>query len=277
MCNKCKKDKCTGCGGSNADALMAVAFAEMQDNVETLMAALKPFTCGHPILLVEQADDVACFDLDSGLGSDCWEGYALCNGETHKNSKKENIVTPNWIDRFVVMAGGTYAVDDIGGEAEHILTIPEMPTHTHVVTDPGHEHVLNDPGHTHAINDPGHNHPFSDPGHTHSVDDHNHQINPAVFGVDYNSGTGPFGGSVGALASDTNYGGLTTNDASLSIDSSTTGITMDDAFTGISNEEAFTGINMDEAVTGITVEEEGGGEPHNNLPPYVAAFYVIKL
>lgn len=279
MCGKkgCKdKSGCTGCGG-NDSANSAAMVAQLQDSVDALTAALGPFLCGHPIILVEHADDVACFDLDSGLGADCWEGYALCNGETHKNSKKENIATPNFIDRFVVMAGGTYTVDDTGGEAEHTLTIAEIPAHDHTLTDPGHTHAITDPGHTHQLQDPGHNHPFSDPGHTHTAADHQHSLGTNVFGVDYNSGTGPFGVSVGYLGSGTNYGPVYTQNASISINTSSTGISMDDAFVGLTMDDAFTGISVNEADTEITMAETGGGEAHNNLPPYIAAFYAMKL
>lgn len=34
-------------------------------------------------------------------------------------------------DTFLLAAGDTYSVGSIGGEAEHILTIDEMPKHTH--------------------------------------------------------------------------------------------------------------------------------------------------
>ena len=49
-------------------------------------------------------------------------GWALCNGSSG---------TPNLRDRFIVGAGGNYSVADTGGEANHTLTIAEMPVHTH--------------------------------------------------------------------------------------------------------------------------------------------------
>ena len=36
-------------------------------------------------------------------------------------------------DRFLLAAGDSYAAGSTGGEAEHILTVNEMPSHTHTV------------------------------------------------------------------------------------------------------------------------------------------------
>ena len=53
-------------------------------------------------------------------------GYVLCNGS---NS------TPNLMDKFIVGAGSTYAVNATGGEATHTLTGAEsgIAAHTHTV------------------------------------------------------------------------------------------------------------------------------------------------
>jgi microcystin-dependent protein len=51
---------------------------------------------------------------------------------------------PDYRDRMSIGAGTTYALAATGGEATHVLTTPEMPSHTHtatsVVTDSGHQH-----------------------------------------------------------------------------------------------------------------------------------------
>lgn len=50
--------------------------------------------------------------------------------------------------------GGQFSVDG------HALTVNEMPSHAHGVSDGGHSHGVNDPGHSHGVNDPGHTHPI---------------------------------------------------------------------------------------------------------------------
>ena len=37
-------------------------------------------------------------------------------------------------DRFLLCAGSTYSAGSEGGEAEHTLTVAEMPSHTHAAT-----------------------------------------------------------------------------------------------------------------------------------------------
>lgn len=53
-------------------------------------------------------------------------GWALCDGQNG---------TPNLRDKFVVSAGGAYALGAQGGEAVHTLTVNEMPRHNHTIND----------------------------------------------------------------------------------------------------------------------------------------------
>ena len=61
--------------------------------------------------------------------------------------------TPDLRNRFVIAAGSTYAVNAVGGSANHVhnitgttagtaLTVDQMPSHSHTVIDPGHIHAI---------------------------------------------------------------------------------------------------------------------------------------
>ena len=63
-------------------------------------------------------------------------GWNLCDGSNG---------TPNLLDRFIVAAGSSYAVNGTGGATTATLVTANMPAHTHTatVTDPGHTHTSN--------------------------------------------------------------------------------------------------------------------------------------
>lgn len=51
-----------------------------------------------------------------------------------KNTNPKTYLGGDWIqlkDRFLIGAGGDYAVNATGGEVTHTLTVDEMPAHTH--------------------------------------------------------------------------------------------------------------------------------------------------
>ena len=76
---------------------------------------------------VEVGVPVGCILMWSGSTGDIPTGWALCNGQT-VNGK----VTPNLCDRFIVGAGGNYAVGATGGTNEVALTKGQMPNHYHL-------------------------------------------------------------------------------------------------------------------------------------------------
>ena len=72
------------------------------------------------------AAPIGCIILWSGSKDAIPDGWALCDGKTYSGH-----ATPDLRDRFVVGAGGAYAVGAKGGEASHTLTVEEMPSHNH--------------------------------------------------------------------------------------------------------------------------------------------------
>jgi microcystin-dependent protein len=128
-------------------------------------------------------------------GSSAPTGWLICNGQNG---------TPDLRGRFPVGVGsGDYTLGKTGGEEKHTLTPVEMPTHTHVVTDPGHTHYLN-----------------------------------------FNS-QNPSGGTGHAGPREQNP-----------------------------NATAFT---VRRATTGISINNTGGGQAHENRPPYFALNFIMKI
>lgn len=73
---------------------------------------------------VDTAIPIGGIILWSGSVASIPPNWKLCDGTNG---------TPDLRDRFVVGAGGDYAVGETGGEATHTLTIEEMPAHSHVI------------------------------------------------------------------------------------------------------------------------------------------------
>jgi len=140
-------------------------------------------------------------------------------------------------DRFIVGAGSTYAAGATGGEATHVLTTSEMPSHAHSVSDPGHAHSVSDPGHAHGVSDPGHSH-----------------VVPGTFGVQ--------GGSYSQEGTNSRLFNLVGNPGT-SVSGS-----------NVSIAGALSNISIFGAGTGIGIVANGGNAAHENRPPYFALCYI---
>ena len=68
----------------------------------------------------------------SGSVANIPTGYLLCDGSNG---------TPDLRDRFIVGAGSAYNPDDSGGNDNVTLSVAQLPSHSHGVTDPGHTHT----------------------------------------------------------------------------------------------------------------------------------------
>ncbi|HOW96704.1 MAG TPA: hypothetical protein P5567_09315 [Kiritimatiellia bacterium] len=70
----------------------------------------------------------------SGAPAGIPSGWALCDGGTH-----EGVPTPDLRNRFVVGAGGAYAVSSTGGVDTVTLDQQQIPSHTHPVYAPNND------------------------------------------------------------------------------------------------------------------------------------------
>lgn len=303
MCDKCQKKSCTGCSNNNSVEQLANQLAELQDVIDTIQENAKFLLCGHPILLITYAKDIEQFNLESGEGTGCWEGWAICNGESHYSKiEKKNITTPNFTDRFIVQAGGDYEVGDTGGLNEVILTTNQIPSHNHNINDPGHVHQITDPGHIHPIQDDMHVHQIIAAPHRHEatldMGTHSHDVNDSYqddanigFAVTPPNVPGPTQGFLNsstpgevtvASANETSItkttDGGTGGTATGFTDETAVDVTSDPAATGIEVLNALTGITeTDSETTGVTTLNTGRDEAHENRPPFFAALYIMKL
>src|SRR5690606_19832012 len=139
-------------------------------------------------------------------------GWALCDGTNG---------TPDLRDRFIVGAGGSYAVGETGGAAQVTLTVDEIPAHSHSAT------VSTDGSHTHT-------------GTTNSAGDHSHTIGSYQL-MDWGINNNTYQLTPGT-ASRTSTDGAHTH--------------------------SFTTAPAGAHTHTVTIGSTGGGQPHENRPPY---------
>jgi hypothetical protein len=160
-------------------------------------------------------------------------GWFLCNGTNG---------TPNLTDRFVVMAGGAYAVGASGGSANAIVV-----SHTHTATA-GNQSV----NHVHTMS---FNTSLASGNHNHGIQNYNDLGFGTVRDVISGSQVNNESGSVNAT------GFASTSDAGADhvhlVDGSTAGVSAD-------HNHA------------ITVTTQGSSGTNANLPPYYALAYIMK-
>jgi microcystin-dependent protein len=252
----------------------------LSDIVGGLVNQLAPFLKGHPLMFLQEASDIAAFDVTTGEGSGTWAGWAAATGAAYTYGGN-TVQTYDMRDNVPVGSGTTYTVGQTFGEATHTLVPGEIPVISIALTDPGHTHPIADPGHNHAVTDPGHTHAASQVSHLHnfSVDNTHHHNLPVAFNIvdGHTSGT-----AYNAVDPDPGTGGtLVTADTTITIagttDGQTPAITVESAFTGIGVDDNTTGITVTSNTTGITADDIGGGLPHNNLQPSCAGLWVQKI
>lgn len=170
-------------------------------------------------------------------------GWALCDGSNG---------TPNLLDRFIVGAGGDYEVGDTGGAANVTLTEAQIPAHSHS-------------GSTESAGSHSHSGSASSAGaHTHNIQEHN--------------GTTPSGTSSGTQGINSS-GNQRKNKSWRNIRTSTSESAATAIRAGSTGAHTHSlSINSGGAHThSVSVSNTGGGESHENRPPYYALAYIMKL
>ena len=165
-----------------------------------------------------------------------------------------NFNLPPLANFFPFGAGATAALGAVGGEANHVLSVNEMPVHAHSVYDPEHGHSAFQNAHAHAIATGGHSHGVHTGAHAHSGVVVGLTTPGAIAGgaggnvlMGNTSTVGDLGGSTDAAG---NLGGNTDTQAP--------------------------GVGVNAAATGISLYNAGGGAAHNNMPPFVGINFIIR-
>lgn len=161
-------------------------------------------------------------------------GWLICDGTQG---------TPDLRDRFPVGAGGSMGQGGYGGNNSPVISVAQLPPHSH---------PLGDPGHAHGVYDPGHGHGISDPGHSHSL-----QKNASAQAGSDNNGM--------PIGTDQPY--YSTSRNPLPTNGSGTGI-------GIYGNS--TGIGIYGSGTGISIGNTGGGAAFDNRPAFCSVYFIMK-
>ena len=145
--------------------------------------------------------------------------------------------------RFLLASSSTYTLNSQGGEATHVLTTNEMPSHSHTFSGTAHTHTLN--SHTHSFSATTSNRG----AHTHTG---------RYLGMNVSSG-GVGSYLLRRISDDDSYQGTSQITNSAGNHTHT-----------VSGTTGGSSANTSSTTAGGSISSTGGSAAHNNMPPYLA-------
>lgn len=238
--------------------------------------------------VLQNASPTGIISAFAGISAKVPSGWLLCDGREVSRTDYAKLFDvigttygdgngtttfniPNLQGRFPLGLSTDYILGRTGGEARHTLNTNEMPRHSHIQNSHTHSTVSSG-AHTHsATTNSSGSHSHS--GTTASAGSHTHPQNAAAgeggnLGVNYDIDGYVYssGRSVGQ-GIDTQSAGAHTH----SFSTNSTGSHTHTLTTASAGSHSHT-VNS----TTATNQTSGGGQPHNNMPPYLVVHYIIK-
>jgi microcystin-dependent protein len=132
-----------------------VKIADLNDLIQayldSIATATQHYTKMVPYTAVEYYGSLSNFD-STGAGLGDWVNIYLCNGQNGTPDKRGRVPvgaidlvpggTPSAAVNPATPGNPNYAVGDVAGANTITLDATQIPSHTHVITDPGHDHFV---------------------------------------------------------------------------------------------------------------------------------------
>lgn len=213
------------------------AIAQADDHLRLIKSTLKStfpniagaMTASHTDLNTRLVPSGAII-MWSGAQAAIPSGWVLCNGANG---------TPDLRNRFVMGAGGAYAVGATGGNTSVTLSESNLPSHTHGATSSFTGYAMAGHSHNIYVTDPGHSHSYSRVG---------------TNGPYYQT-------TIGTGVYDQNLATYSTNSAT----------------TGISATAAASSAGTPSGFVSTSISATGSGIPVQITNPYYALCFIMKV